>query len=96
MELLFFALELETVGDHSNELRIRGLALGVGDGIAEILLQGLQIAAVPSHLDGVTDGALHPGCGGIEALGHFGIEDLGDGIDDVIFSTVMMMASRRY
>ena len=49
-------LELEPVGDHGNELRIGGLALGVADGVAEILLQDLQVAPVPGHLDGVADG----------------------------------------
>ena len=31
-------LELEPVGDHGDELRVGGLALGVGDGVAEMLL----------------------------------------------------------
>lgn len=28
-------------------------------------------------------GPLHPGCGGAELPGHFGVEDLGDGVDHV-------------
>ncbi|EDN01144.1 hypothetical protein BACCAP_01085 [Pseudoflavonifractor capillosus ATCC 29799] len=36
--LFFPLLELKPVSDHGNELRVGGLALGVGDGIAEVLL----------------------------------------------------------
>ena len=31
-------LKLEPVGDHGDELAVGGLAFGVGDGVAEILL----------------------------------------------------------
>ena len=31
----------------------------------------------------MADGPLHPGCGGAELPGHFGVEDLGDGVDHV-------------
>ena len=44
-------LELEAVGDHGDEFRIGGLALGGVDGVAEVALQGLQIAPVPGYLD---------------------------------------------
>ena len=50
-----FSFEGEIVGDHGDELRIRGLALDAGDRVAEELLQGLHGAAVPGHLDGVAD-----------------------------------------
>ena len=33
------ALELEPVRNHGDEFRIRGLSLGVGDGVAEVLLE---------------------------------------------------------
>ena len=48
-------LQNEPVTDHRNEFTIGGLALGVGDGVAKVLLQGLQVAPVPGHLDGVAD-----------------------------------------
>ena len=45
----------EGVRDHGDELGIRGLALDVRHRVAEELLQHLDVAAVPSHLDGVAD-----------------------------------------
>ena len=51
-------LELEAVCDEGDELRIRGLALGVTYGVAEDPLEGIQVPTVPGHLDGVADGAL--------------------------------------
>ena len=51
-----FPLELKTVGDHGDELAVGGLPLDVGDGVAEVFLQCLQIPAVPGHLNGVADG----------------------------------------
>ena len=36
-------LELEPVGDEGDEFGIRGLALGVGNGVAEKALEGVQI-----------------------------------------------------
>ena len=50
-----FSFEGEILGDHCDELRIRGLALDAGDRVAEELLQGLHVAAVPRDLDGVAD-----------------------------------------
>ena len=43
------------VRDHRDEFRIRRFSLDVAHRVAEELLQGLQIAAVPGHLDGVAD-----------------------------------------
>ena len=40
--LHLFLLKLKAVGDHGNKLRIGGLSLHVGDGIAEVFLQGFQ------------------------------------------------------
>ena len=55
------SLEGEGVCDHGDELRIRGFSLGVGDRVAEVLLQNLDVAAVPGHLDGMADfGAFSP------------------------------------
>ena len=47
--------EGERVCNHGDELRIRGLALDIRHRVAEVLLQHLNIAAVPGHLDGVAD-----------------------------------------
>ncbi len=57
-------LQAQTVRDHGDELRIRGLALDAAHRVAEELLEGLHVAPVPGHLDGVADGPLHPGRGG--------------------------------
>ena len=48
-------LEAQVVRDHGDELAVRGLALDVRHRVAEELLQHLDIAPVPGHLDGVTD-----------------------------------------
>ena len=75
-----FELQLQLVRNQGDELRICGLALGVGHGVAEKALQGIQIAPVPGDFDGVANGPLHPAGGGLEGFGHLGVEDLGDGV----------------
>ena len=52
------AFETEIVSDHGDKLRIRGLALDAAHGVAEELLQGLHVAAVPGDLDGIRASAL--------------------------------------
>ena len=74
----------QIVGNHGNELRIGGLAAAVLDGVAEIGVERVDVAAIPRDLDGVADGSLHTAGGGAEFLGDGGIEDLRDRIDDVI------------
>ena len=69
------------VGDHGNELRVCGLSAQVVDGVAEVAVQGIHIAAVPRHLDGMADGALHPAGGGAVALGNFRVQALGHRVD---------------
>ena len=76
-----FQLESNAVANHGDKFRIRGLSLGIADGIAKEFLQGFQIAPVPCHFNGVAYGAFHPAGGGMVALGYLRIEDLGDGID---------------
>ena len=51
------------------------------DGVAEIAVEGLHIAAIPRHFDGVADGALHPAGGGAVGLGNLRIEPLGHRVD---------------
>ena len=46
-------------------------------------MQGVEIAPVPGDLDGVANGPLYPAWGGLEGFGHLGVEDLGDGVDDI-------------
>lgn len=52
-------LQLELVGDEGDELGVRRLALGVGDGIAEEFLQGFEVSSVPCQFDSMPDGTLN-------------------------------------
>lgn len=63
-----------------DELTIGGLALGIAHGIAEEALQRIQVAPVPGDFNSVANGPLHPAGGGLEGLGHLGIENLCDGV----------------
>ena len=74
---------MQLVRDEGDELGVRGLALGVGHGVAEEALERFQIAAIPRDLDGVADGALHARGRGGKRLGDLRIQNLGDGIDDI-------------
>ena len=69
------------VSDHRDEFAVGGLAPQVVDGIAEVAVEGIHIAPVPSHLDGVADGALHPAGGGAVFLGDFRVQTLGHSVD---------------
>ena len=48
-------LQYQPVGDHGDELAIGRLTLGVGNGIAEVLLKRFQIAPIPGHFNGMAD-----------------------------------------
>jgi len=48
-------IQRNAVGDHSDKLGIGGFAFGIGNRVPEVLLQSLQIAPVPGHLDGVAN-----------------------------------------
>ena len=80
-------LQLELARDQGEELRIGGLALGIGHCIAEEPLQGVQVAPVPGNFNDVTDGPLHPAGGGAEGF-HPKIHwvHLGKMINDKVFS----------
>ena len=52
------------IGDHRDELTVGGFTPQVMDGIAEVAVEGIHIAPVPRHLNGVADGALHAAGGG--------------------------------
>ena len=76
-------LELKLVRNEGDEFGIGGFSLGVADGVAKESLEGIQIAPVPGHFNGMPDGPFYPGGRGLEGLGHLRIEHLGDGIDDI-------------
>ena len=76
-------LQLQFVRNEGDELRIGGLAFGIADRIAKKSLEGIQVATIPGHFNGMADGALHSGRRSLEGLCHLGIEDLGDGVDGV-------------
>ena len=67
-QVLPLELEAQAVRDEGDKLTIGGLSLGVGHCIAKEALEGLQIAPVPGHLDGMADGPLHPGGRGVKGL----------------------------
>ena len=59
------------IGDHCNELRVRWFSAQVVDGITEVAVEGVHVSPVPSHLDGVADGALHAaGSGTVFRIGN--------------------------
>ena len=78
-----FQLQLELIGNESNKLRICGFSLCITDRVTEKSLQRIQIASVPGHFDGVTDGSFHPAGRGLEGLCHLRVEYLGDGVDHI-------------
>ena len=73
-------LKLQFVCNLGNKFGFRWLALRIADGIAEEPLERIQIPSVPGHFDGMADGTLHSGRGGLECLGHLRVQYLGDGI----------------
>jgi len=75
--LVRLQLKLQFVSDKRNKLRIRRFSLGIADGVAEKSLQSVQIPSVPGHFNGVANSTFHSGRGGLEGLGHLGIQDLG-------------------
>ena len=76
-------LKLQFVSDKGDELRICGFSFCVADRVPKEALKGIQIASVPGYFDGVTDGTFHPAGGGLEGFCHLGVQNLGDGVDDV-------------
>ena len=90
-----FELELQFICDEGDELGIGGLALGVGHGVAEKALQGIQIPPIPGHLDGMADGALHPGGRGLECFRHLGVQYLRDGVDVLVFMKRFLLVKKQ-
>ena len=75
-----FQLKLKLVRNQRNKFGIRGFSLGIADSVAEKSLEGIQIATIPGHFDGMADGTFHTAGCGLEGLGHLGVQDLGDGV----------------
>ena len=73
-------LKLELVRNEGNELRIGGLALGIGNRVAEEPLQGIQVATVPGDFNGMADGPLYPAGGCPKGFRYLGIEDFRNGV----------------
>ena len=71
---------MKLVSDQCDKFRIRGFSLGIADGVAEEPLERIQVASVPGNFDGMADGTLHSGRGGLECLGHLRVQYLGDGV----------------
>ena len=61
--------QAQAVGYHCDELGIRRLALDVRHGVAEKLLQNLDVAPVPCDLDRMADGSLDAAGSGVELEG---------------------------
>ena len=73
-------MQLESVCDQCDEFAVGGLTLRVTDCVPKEALEGIQVTSVPCYFDGVADGSLHSGRGGLEGLCHLGVEYLGDGV----------------
>ena len=75
-----FELQLQFICDKRNELTIGRFSLGIRNCVAKEPLEGIQIAPIPCHFDGVADGPFHTAGGGLECFGYLGVQYLGDGI----------------
>ena len=76
-------LKLQFVSNQRNKFGIRGFSLGIADSVAEKSLEGIQIATIPGHFDGMADGSFHSGRGGLEGLCNLGVQDLRNGVDHI-------------
>ena len=73
-------MQLELISDKRDKFGIGRFTFRVADRVPEEPLQGIQIPSVPGHFDGMSDSPLHPAGGGLECLGHLGVQYLGDGV----------------
>ena len=67
--MIQFIFEAQIIGNHRDKLAIRGFAAVVLYRVAEVGVECIHVASVPSYLDGVTDGALHSAGGRLVLLG---------------------------
>lgn len=65
-------LQPQLVREQRNEFRVGGLSLAVIHRVAEKGIDGVQVASVPCDLNGVADGTLHTGRGGVECCATVG------------------------
>ena len=71
IQLIF---QSQIVGNHGDELRVGGLTAIVLNGIAEIGVERIYVASIPSDFYSVADGAFNAaGCGGV-LFGNAGVE----------------------
>ena len=75
-----FQLKLKLVSYKRDEFRVGGFSLGIAHRVAEESLEGIQIAPVPGHFDGVPDCSLNTAGRGLECFRHLGVEYFGDSI----------------
>ena len=54
------------------------------DSVPKVRIERIHVASVPRDLDGVADGALDAACGRLVFLCDRRVENLGDGIDDLV------------
>ena len=74
---------LQLVRNECDELRIGWFSFGVTDRVSKEALECIEIATIPSYLNGVANGSLHAAGRGLEGLGDLRIEDLRDGVDHI-------------
>ena len=63
-------LQTQFIGNHGDELAVRGLAPRIVNGITEIRIQNIHITAIPSDFDRMANGAFHTGARGLVLLCH--------------------------
>mgnify|MGYP003517484921 CR=1 FL=1 len=75
---------MKLICDKGDEFRIGGFSFGIGNRVSEKSLEGIQISAIPGYFDGMADGTLHSGRGGLECLGDLRIQYFCDGIHGLV------------
>ena len=86
LELVLFIhliLESEIIGDHGDEFGICGLASVVLNCVAEVGIEGIDVAAIPRDLDGVADSSLDAARGGLILLCDARVENFRNAVDYV-------------
>ena len=95
-ELRNFKLKPETVGDHGDEFAVGGLSPSVVDGIPEIGVEHVHIAAVPGNFNGMADRPLDAGRGSGVLFATAGYSRLVTALMMSSSLIAMIIASRRY
>ena len=66
-------LQLEFVRNQRDKFRICGFSLGIGNRVAEEALEGIEVASIPCHFDGMPDCSLYTTRRGLEGFGYLGM-----------------------